>query len=152
MAYTPVELRHATFDRTLFGYSRPAVDRLLTDAVRSFEDVWRERAGLAERVEQLQNEIDRYRELESALHTTLVSAERASEEVRTQARRETEVILAEAHAEARAITRAALGERERLLAEARQVRALLRAALAALDDEELPALAEDAVAAQVAMT
>ena len=44
------------------------------------------------------------------------------------AKREAELILAEAHGEARSIVRTAQGEKERLFAEARRVEALLRAA------------------------
>jgi hypothetical protein len=43
-------------------------------------------------------------------------------------------VLDEAHAEARAVTRAAAAERERLLADARKVRALLEAALDAVEE------------------
>jgi hypothetical protein len=45
-------------------------------------------------------------------------------------------VIDEAHAEARAVTRAAASERERLLADARKVRALLEAALDAVEDAE----------------
>ena len=45
-------------------------------------------------------------------------------------------MVGEAHAEARAVTRAAAAERERLHAEARKVRALLEAALDAVADAE----------------
>ncbi len=140
MAYTPVEIRHVRLESRLLGYGRAAVDRLLAEVADSFEDVWRERADLADRVEHLESELVRYRELEALLRTTLVSAERAGEELRNQARRETEVMLREARAEARAITRRALAEHERLLAESRRVRALLRSALAAV--EETPTAGE----------
>ena len=51
MALTPVELRHARFGRSLLGYRRREVDRLLADTVASFEDVWRSRADLADKVD-----------------------------------------------------------------------------------------------------
>ena len=98
--------------------------------------MWRERADLADKVEQLEADLVRYRELESLLRTTLVSAERASSDMKEQARREAETILAEAHAEARAVQRRALADNERLLAESRKLRIQLEAALAALADEE----------------
>ena len=66
--------------------------------------------------------------------TTLVSAEKSAHELKAQAKREADLVLEEAHAEARAATRAAAAERERLLAEARKVRALLEAALDAVED------------------
>jgi hypothetical protein len=43
-------------------------------------------------------------------------------------------VVEEAHAEARSVTREAIAERERLLAEARKIRALLEAALDAVED------------------
>lgn len=135
MALTPVEIRHMNPGRRLFGYSRAATDRLLDEIVASFEDVWRERADLADKVEQLEADLVRYRELESLLRTTLVSAERASAELKEQARREADLILTEAHAEARAVQRRALAENERLGAESRQIRARLEAALLATREE-----------------
>src|SRR5581483_3538302 len=144
MAYTPVEIRHVRLRRGVIGYRRRAVDGLLAEVSDSYEDVWRERADLADRVEHLESELVRYRELEQLLRTTLVSAERAAHELKDTAKREAETILAEAHAEARSITRKARSEREGLASEARRIRLLLHAALDALDeaDDELVEEAE----------
>ena len=139
MALTPVEIRHVTLRRALArGYRRRDVDELLADVVTSFEDVWRERADLRDKVEALEADLVRFRELEALLRTTLVSAERASHEMKSQAKREAELIVGEAHAEARRVTRRATAERERLEREAIRVRALLRSALEVVggDDEE----------------
>lgn len=139
MALTPVEIRHIKFTKTIVGgYQRAGVDRLVEEIVASFEDVWRDRADLADQVEHLEQELVRYRELEVLLRTTLVSAERASQELKEQARREAEIVLSEAHTEARSITTRARAEREHLASEARRIRSLLRAALDSLDvpDEE----------------
>jgi cell division initiation protein len=152
MALTPVEIRHVTVSRGITGYKRHAVDRLLTEIADSFEDVWRERADLADRVEALEGDLVRYRELEALLRTTLVSAERASIELKEQARKQAELIMNEAHAEARAITRRASVEHERLKIESARMRERLRLALASvdeamdesLDETEPPAEAEAA--------
>jgi cell division initiation protein len=130
MALTPVEIRHLAPPRTTFrGYRVAATDRLFEEIATSFEDVWRERADLADRVEQLETDLVRFRELESLLRTTLVSAESASAQTRDQARREAELILSEAHAEAREIQRRAIAENERLERESRRLRLQLQEAL-----------------------
>jgi cell division initiation protein len=134
MALTPVEIRHVSLARGLRGYRRAAVETLLTEITDSFEDVWRERADLADRVEQLEADLVRYRELEALLRTTLVSAERASAEMKEQARRQAELVMSEAHAEARAITRRAAVEHERLRIESTRMRERLRLALASVDE------------------
>jgi cell division initiation protein len=135
MALTPVEIRHIKLSRSLFGYNRGAVDELLDDVVESFEQVWRERADLADKIERVEEDLVRYRELETLLRTTLVSAERASQDLKEQARRETQVMLDEAHAEARRIRREASADLERMRSESRRIRSLLGAALATLEDD-----------------
>ena len=137
MAMTPVEIKHVRLARALVGgYKRAAVDALLDEVAQSFEDVWRDRADLADKVEHLEQELVRFRELEALLRTTLVSAERASQELKEQARREAEIVLSEAHAEARSVTHRARAEREHLINEARRIRALLRAALESIDVDD----------------
>lgn len=135
MALTPVEIRHLTPPRAKFrGYKTEITDRLLEEIATSFEDVWRERADLADKVEQLETDLVRFRELETLLRTTLVSAEQASAQTRDQARREAELILSGAHAEAREIQRRAIAENERLENESRRLRGQLREALSAFEE------------------
>jgi cell division initiation protein len=137
MALTPVEIRHLTPPRTTFrGYRVAATDKLLEEIAASFEDVWRERADLADQVEQLEADLVRFRELERLLRTTLVSAEQASAQTRDQARREATLILTEAHAEAREIQRRAIAENERLEHESRRLRVQLQEALSAFGEPE----------------
>jgi cell division initiation protein len=142
MALTPVEIRHLKPPRATWrGYRTTQTDRLLEEIAASFEDVWRERADLADKVEQLEADLVRFRELESLLRTTLVAAEQASAQMRDQARREAELILDQAHAEVREIQRRGIAENERLSHESRRLRAQLVEALAALGEPE-PAVEE----------
>ncbi|HZR92349.1 MAG TPA: DivIVA domain-containing protein [Gaiellaceae bacterium] len=134
MSYTPVELHHVRFRRTLFGYRPSAVERVLEEVADSFEAVWKERAELADRVEALEADVARHREVEDLLRTTLVSAERACQELREQASREAAAIVEEAHRAARGITSDARAERERLLLDAGRIRAILRSALDTVED------------------
>jgi cell division initiation protein len=136
MTLTPVEIRHLKPAKALLrGYDRETIDRLLDEIVASFEDVWRERADLADKVDQLENDLVRYREIEGLLRTTLVSAEKAAVTLKEQARKEAELIIEEARSEARSITRRARGDHDRLLGEVRRMRSLLRSALALVDEE-----------------
>ena len=134
MALTPVEIRHIQLRKGLRGYGASAVDRLLAEIADDFEEVWRQRADLSDRVEQLESDLQRHKELENLLRTTLVSAERSSQELKDQARREADAIVAEAHGEARAVTRRAAAERERLDTELRRIKALLRSALETVEE------------------
>jgi cell division initiation protein len=134
MGLAPTEIRHIPIGRGFWGYRRGVVERLLDEIADSYENVWRERADLADRVEHLEEELQRHREVETLLRQALVSAEAAVEEQREQARRNAELVVSEAHAEARRITFAATAERERLLAEVRRLREMLRTALATVEE------------------
>jgi cell division initiation protein len=151
MPLTPVEIRHLELRRTwLRGYRRGGVDRLLDEIADSFEEVWRERADLADRLDELEGEAAKHRELEALLRSTLVSAERAAHDMKEQARRESDLIVQEAHAEGRRVTRETAAEKQRLEEEVRRIRALLRTALESLEpksDEAAPAEDESRPAA-----
>jgi cell division initiation protein len=136
MRYTPVELRHVRLGRSWRGYDRNETDKLLEDVADSFEDVWRERGELTDKLHEVQKTLDEVKQREALLASTLVSAERAAVEAKEAARREADLIVAEAHGEARSVTRAAQSERERLFAEARRVETLLRAALGMVEESQ----------------
>jgi cell division septum initiation protein DivIVA len=124
--------------RSLFGYKRPETERVLDDVADSFEDVWRDRGELADKVEELEKQLAEHKQREHLLTQTLVAAERSAAEARDAARREAEVILAEAHAEARSVVRGAQGEHERLALEARRIMTLMRSALGLLEEGVTP--------------
>jgi cell division initiation protein len=124
MSLTPVEIRHVKLGRRPFGYDRRVTDDLLSDIVTSFEQVWRERADLRDKMEELESELSRQKEIEGTLRNTLLSAERMADDVRTQARREADVIVSEARATARDIVSGAESERERIHGEIRRLRTL----------------------------
>lgn len=134
MPITPVEIRHLQLKRSVLGgYRRGIVDRLLEQIATDYEQVWRERADFSDRIEELQAEVDRHVELETLLRNTLVSAEKSARDMKDAARRESDTIVTEAHAEARSILREAMSEKEHLSRDIRQIRALLRSALDAVD-------------------
>ncbi len=124
MSLTPVEIRHVRLPRRPFGYGRENVRELLEEIVQSFEDVWRDRADLRDEVERLEGELARYKELDVLLRNSLVSAERAADELRAQAGKEADLVVEEAHVRAREITAEGAAERERTYAEIRRLQGL----------------------------
>src|SRR5436190_23641775 len=104
MALTPVEIRHIKPTKTLFGgYRRAPIDDLLDEIALSFEDVWRERADLADKVDQPEADLVRHKEPGALLRATLVSAEKAAATMEEQAAKEADLILEGARAGGRPI-------------------------------------------------
>jgi cell division initiation protein len=148
MRYTPVELRHVRLGKTLFGgYKKHEAEQLLEDVADSFEDVWRERGELVDKLEDVESRFNEVKQREALLASTLVSAQQAAAAATDAAKREAELIVAEAHQEARSVMRTAQGERERLFAEARRVETLLRAALGMVEETKNELSADDAAPA-----
>src|SRR3984893_4674210 len=125
MALTPVEIRHLKIGKRLFGYSKDETDRLLLEVLESFEDGWRDLADFASKMDKLEGDLESFRDTEALLRITLVSAEKTAAEHKDVARREAEVILKEAHAASRQVTRGSHSELQRLPAAARRIRSLL---------------------------
>jgi cell division initiation protein len=142
MRYTPVELRHVKIGRSTFGgYRKLETEKLIEDIADSFEEVWRDRGELTDKLEDVEKILAEVKQRESLLASTLVAAEKTSADIREAAKRQAELIIAEAHQEARSVTRGAQSERERLFTEVRRVETLLRAALGMVEEtrNELPA-------------
>ena len=155
MPLTPDEVRHSRLRRVLLGgYRRRGVEELLNELADSFEDLWRERSNLFDRVNELKVELAEHHELEALLRSTLVSTQRAVRDLREQAYRESDLIVREAHAESRRMTREAAAERRRLEDDLVRIRGLLRTALDGVaerpsEEEEQPSEAPPAGQASV---
>jgi cell division initiation protein len=108
------------------GYDRAATDELLKEISASYEEIWLERKGLRQQVEQLASEIEELRERERLIGEAVLTAERTADEIRMAARREAETILEEAKANAEEMLR--LAEQER-----KQVESAVSRARAAID-------------------
>jgi signal peptidase I len=83
-------------------------------------------------------DLTRQRELERSLTEALLSAAQAGAELRLQAHREAEAIIAEAHERAARVEHDAAGERRRAVTDLESLRSTLQAALASLDDASTP--------------
>jgi cell division initiation protein len=147
MMLSPVELRHERPSMRPFGYKRVEVERLLEEATEAYEQVWRQRADLDDRVHELEVELARHRETEEAMRSALVTAERAADEMRVTASRQADLIVREAEAKARELVHSAYAERERVRQQTARLlgqeadfrlrlRSLLGATLEAVRDHE----------------
>ena len=103
MAITPAELRHTPLRRSLFGYKRPDVDNMIEELADAYQETWQNRVDMQERIETLETEVKRYREMEDLLRRTLVSAEKHAADQKEAARKEAAQIVREAEQEAREV-------------------------------------------------
>ena len=102
MSITPIDILHTQFKTTLRGYSKAQVDEFVRAAGEALEGAFREKCELQRKVDQLQEDVDRVRKIESTMTEALTLAQKSADEVRAAAHKQAEVIIQEAeHARVR---------------------------------------------------
>jgi cell division initiation protein len=105
---TPLEIQKREFAKKFKGFDPVEVQSFLTEAAEDMEELVRQNADLDARLRALQEENGEHRERERILKATLLTAQQASEEIRTSARKEAELIVREAQDSAERLTHSAL--------------------------------------------
>ena len=100
MKLTPIEVDQQQFQRVFRGCDPDEVHRFLDLVSRELEELIRENAGLKEDLKRRDAQIVEFRAHEAQLREALVSAGRMSDEMRASARKEAEVVVAEAEVRA----------------------------------------------------
>jgi cell division initiation protein len=105
---TPLEIQNRHFTRKWRGIDPVEVESFLALVGEEIEDLTRSKAELESRLRSLEAENSEHRERERTLRDTLLSAQRASEDIRGAARKEAEVIVQQAEDSSERLTHHAL--------------------------------------------
>ncbi|MEO8349393.1 MAG: DivIVA domain-containing protein [Acidobacteriota bacterium] len=108
MRLTPLEIQKHRFGRKWKGLDPTEVESFLEMTAEEMEALARENAGLAGRIRALEEENRDHRERERILKDTLLSAQRASEDIRAAAQTKAELIVREGEDSAERLTHNAL--------------------------------------------
>ena len=100
MKITPLDIRQKRFASGFRGCDRREVEGYLELLAAEFEDVVKENIALKDELKRLQSRIDQYAERERTLQETMVTAQRISEDLKDAAKKEAEIILADAENQA----------------------------------------------------
>lgn len=117
MNITPLDIRKQEFRKVFRGYDPAEVEAFLDMVADAFEKVSRDTITQQERVEALDTEIGRFRNLERTLQETLIAAQQAAEDTRENAKKEGDLIVKEAEIVAERAIEQARGQVSRIKAE-----------------------------------
>jgi cell division initiation protein len=117
MKLTPLDIQQQRFPRGLSGYDKKEVHSFLEFVSREVESLLTEVGHLRERIGKQDDELFRYREREETLKEALVTAQKMAEDMRTQAKKESDLIIAEAEMKAERIIHSAHGRLLQILEE-----------------------------------
>ena len=84
---TPQDIREKTFEKAMFGgYDMGGVDDFMEEAAAELEAAQRENATLRAKMKVLVDKIEEYRASEDAMRMTLMSAQKLSSQIESEAR------------------------------------------------------------------
>ena len=145
MGLTPLDIHNKEFKKILFrGYDPDTVDEFLDQVIREFEVLIKENNAMRDQLEVSNSRMDIYRNQEEAINQVLVVAQQTAEELKTNARREADLIIQEARLQAERIIETGQVKARRVMEENAdlvrmgqvlrvQMRSLLQAQLETLD-------------------
>ncbi len=96
MRVAPIDIAHKTFGRKLFGLDTEEVYDFLRDLADEVETVTRAQEQLQEKLKDNEKTIQEFKQREESLQQTLQSAAQMSERIRTEAQRESDLVIREA--------------------------------------------------------
>lgn len=118
MKLTPLDIRKQSFKKVMRGFDPTEVSNFLEMVAKEFEELVRENSGLVERVHGLDEQIEDYRKMQKALQETMMTAQQATEGMKSSAKSEAESLIREAQIKAEKVLQDA---RERLISLQRDI-------------------------------
>ena len=99
---TPLDIENKKFSKQMMnGYSVEEVDDFLDELTADYEKIYKEVSDSKNKLADLQESIEKYKNIEGTLQNTLVMAQSAADEVRNLAEQQAEQIINEAQATAK---------------------------------------------------
>jgi cell division initiation protein len=129
---TAVDVRRYEFATVMRGYDRARVDQFKQQVADEIERLMRSNLELEDKARNFHEQLRAFRERDRALNEALISAQELRNEVKSQAKREAELFLAEAEQQGARLRAAAQEEIASLLQEIEQLDRTRRAYLAQL--------------------
>jgi cell division initiation protein len=96
MRITPLDIQQKQFPMKLRGFDVEEVYAFLEVIREEMEDLLRENANLKENIQRLDNQMKGYRDMETTLRETLLTAQQMVEDYKMNARKEAELVVKEA--------------------------------------------------------
>lgn len=96
MRITPLDIQQKQFPMKFRGFDVEEVYAFLEVIREEMEELLRENASLKENVQRAANHIKEYKDMETTLRETLMTAQQMVEDYKTNARKEAELLIREA--------------------------------------------------------
>ena len=93
---TPQEVSSKTFPKAVMGgYAMAAVDEFLDALTEDYTNLYKETAALKTKVKTMMEQMEEYRQVEDAMRSTLLAAQRTAKEIVSEAEQKRDALTAE---------------------------------------------------------
>jgi cell division initiation protein len=113
MPLTPLDIHNKEFGRAFRGYDEDEVNEFLDRVIKDYEGLIRENRELEEKVAALEERLSHFQNIEESLSKSIIVAQETAEEVKSNARKEAQLIIKEAEKNADRILNEALAKSRR---------------------------------------
>ncbi|MED3624301.1 DivIVA domain-containing protein [Neobacillus thermocopriae] len=117
MPLTPLDIHNKEFNKGFRGYDEDEVNEFLDQVIKDYELVLREKKELEERLEEMQERLNHFSNIEETLNKSIVIAQEAGEEVKRNAQKEAKLIIKEAEKNADRIVNESLSKARKIALE-----------------------------------
>ena len=99
---TPLDIENKKFSKQMVnGYNVDEVDQFLDDLTQDYEKLYKDSTESKSKIDELNNSLEKYKNIEATLQSTLVMAQSTAEEVKNVAQKKAEQIVNDAQLAAR---------------------------------------------------
>ena len=122
MRISPIDIQQKQFKSRPFGYEKSGVDQFLEMLAEELERLIGKNQNLQESLDRVNATLSEMREREETLKETLVTTQKITEELKSTARREVDVMMAEAEIKAERLMHNAEERRVQLIEEIQEIK------------------------------
>lgn len=108
MALTPLDIHNKEFRRSFRGYDEDEVNEFLDQVIKDYEALIRENKEQQNQIQTLQDRLDHFSNIEETLSKTIIVAQEAADEVKSNSKKEAQLIIRESEKNADRIINEAL--------------------------------------------
>jgi cell division initiation protein len=146
MPLTPLDIHNKEFGRSFRGYDEDQVNEFLDQIIKDYEALIRENKDLQNQVISLQERVDHFTNIEDTLSRTIVVAQETADEVKSNAKKEAQLVLKEAEKNADRIINESLAKSRKIAMEMEELKkqaSIYRTRFRSLIEAQLELLKDD---------
>ncbi|WLR43609.1 DivIVA domain-containing protein [Bacillus carboniphilus] len=114
MPLTPLDIHNKEFAKGFRGYDEDEVNDFLSQIIKDYEMVIREKKELEENLRELNERLGHFNNIEGTLNKSILIAQETAEDVKRQAQQEAKLIVKEAEKNADRIINEALAKSRKI--------------------------------------